>query len=1129
MDDTNIFDRIKNYSPAKQALLKKMLLKKKLENSTVEASIPKRKDLFSFPLSFAQERLWFLHKFSPNKSMYNMAGYAKVTGPMDIPLVEASFNFVINRHDVLRTRFSEDNGVPAAEIINDFKITLEKNDLRNKAEKNDNTYITSLLTKEAEKPFDLSTAPPIRFILFQLEDQSFIVLVVIHHIVSDGFSTNILFKESISYYNSKKENKELSMPDLSIQYADYAVWQKKRFRQEVLKNQMEYWKNRLNGCEQILRLPLDFPIESMLTNEGDRIPFTINKERTEKIKTESKNQGVTPFMFLLTAFKILLYRFTYQEDIIVGIPVFGRHNTETQSLIGCFINVLPIRSHITGEYSFSRLLLEIKKDTVEAYQNQDIPFEKLIDELHVKRDMSHSPLCQVTFSYEESPIKDISMSGVAIHFSEISTNTSRVELELELTEENDILTGWFNFCTHSFKKSSIQRMIEHFINIIDSVLKNPEVQIKEIHFLTNFEKDLFFSKNKDRYQFYPPGKCIHQVFEEQAQKNPHHHALVSGDRTMNYEELNKKANMLAHHLKKLGTGPEVKVAVFCPRSIEMIIGVLGILKAGGCYVPIDISNPVERIKYILNDVQADIILTTGNNLDSIEFDGRIIVLDTGWNEIEKYDSDNTTNDDLTPQNTAYIIYTSGSTGKPKGVMVSHYNVIRLFESTQQWFHFTDKDVWTLFHSLAFDFSVWEIWGALFYSGKLVIIPYWAARSLDKFYKILVDEKVTVLNQTPSAFKHLSALEETEMYDHSSLSLRYIVFGGEALDFASLASWVKRHGDNYPQLINMYGITETTVHVTYRRVTEKDINESKGSLIGIPLPDLTLYLLDIYNHHVPVGVAGEICVGGSGVARGYLNRPELTDQKFVKNVFETDTHSRLYKSGDSARYLENGDVEYLGRIDLQVKIRGYRIELGEIENVLLRYPMVRECVVMVHVDEIKGNYLVAYIIPQNTETIDSSDVRTFIAGQLPEYMIPSFFLTLEQFPLTINNKIDRKKLPVPTVEEPGEEYVGPRNKIEEVITAVWCEVLELEKIGVRNNFFEQGGHSLLATQVMSRIRRIFHLDIPLYNLFQSPTIESIAKILQSKETEAGQMEEIAALYQKICMMSDDELKQFMSEK
>ena len=644
---------------------------------------------------------------------------------------------------------------------------------------------------------------------------------------------------------------------------------------------------------------------------------------------------------------------------------------------------------------------------------------------------------------------------------------------------------------------SIAKMCEQFETLLQSLVANPQQSLAYQSILPQQELQQILGRNLTKVNF-PQDKCLHQLFEEQVERSPDAIAVTFEDRQLTYRELNDRANQLAHYLQSLGVGSEVLVGICVERSPDTVIGILGILKAGGAYVPLDPAYPQDRIAYSIADSKIEVLLTNQKHLaDLPEHQAQVVCCDRDWQKISSYSKENP-NSEVKPSNLAYVIYTSGTTGKPKGVLIEHHNVCRLFAATQPWYNFNSTDVWTMFHSYAFDFSVWELWGALLYGGKLVVVPYLVSRSPDRFYQLLIEEKVTVLNQTPSAFLQLIQVDERSL--SSQLNLRYVIFGGEALELQTLKPWFERHGDRDPQLVNMYGITETTVHVTYRPLTIADTNNS--SVIGCAIPDLEIYLLDKYLQPVPIGTVGEIYVGGAGLARGYLNRPELTQERFIKSPF--DSSQRLYKAGDLGRYASDGDIEYLGRIDNQVKIRGFRIELGEIEAVLAQHPGVRQNVVMVREDTPGNKRLVAYVVGQ-PELNTVEDLRKALKQKLPDYMIPASFVQLEAFPLTSNGKVDRRALPLPEeVVQNAEEIIAPRNELEQKLAKIWQDVLDKNTISVTANFFDLGGHSLLAVRLLTEIEQTFDTSLSLGTFLSAPTIADLAGVLSQEASSTSSL-------------------------
>ena len=723
------------------------------------------------------------------------------------------------------------------------------------------------------------------------------------------------------------------------------------------------------------------------------------------------------------------------------------------------------------------------------------------------------------------------MPGVAFEMLPSVAKTAKFDLTLNLEEGPSGLEGMIEYNTDLFDRETVHRMVNHLEQILEKVAEHPHLRLSEIPLLSDYENQLVvkeWNHQPDQYEF---DEAITVRFERIAEQYAAKVALKAGDESLTYSELNQRANRLAAYLVEQGVQTNQLIGINLNRSAEMVVSILAVLKAGAAYVPLDPTNPRERNEFILQDAKVALLITE-SGLSDLDLPGfcKPLIVDQLQAELQTFCGDNVDRV-VGGDHRAYVIYTSGTTGKPKGVLIPHSNVIRLFTATDQWFGFSDQDVWTLFHSFAFDFSVWELWGGLLYGGKVIIVPSQVAKSTEDFYQLVCDEAVTVLNQTPSAFTQFIRIDEyaREKADSQSaqLKLRYVVFGGEALDFAALQQWNQVHGLQQPQLINMYGITETTVHVTYHRITEIDLSR-RQSLIGRPIPDLDLYILDKHMNPVPIGVPGELYVGGQGLSHGYLHRHELTSERFTNNPFgnnverQSGLYERLYKTGDLGRYLANGVVEYLGRIDDQVKIRGYRIELGEIESTISLHPQIRESVVLAREDVPGDKRLVGYLLKDGE--VDLTELKGFLGKSLPDYMVPKAYVLLDAFPLTANGKVDKKALPEPDDSlHARNQFVAPRNDTEEALTQIWKEVLNLDQIGVTDNFFDLGGHSLLATQVVSRVRDHFNVDLPLSALFEEPTIENIALHLLQAELSSADDLEMADLLAEIEGLSEEDLK------
>ncbi|NEO34422.1 MAG: amino acid adenylation domain-containing protein, partial [Symploca sp. SIO3C6] len=1056
------------------------------------------------PLSYTQQRLWFLDQLEPNSALYNIPIALHLEGKLNVSALEQSLQEIIQRHEALRTNFITVNGKAIQIIHEETTWTISVIDLTHLSNKEQEIAAQKLTQQQEIQPFDLAKDSLIRATLVVLSETEHILVVCMHHIVSDGWSTGVFIQELTTLYKSYIQGQPSSLTPLPIQYADFALWQREWLQGEALQRQLSYWQNQLAEAPDLLSLPTDRPRPAVQTFIGTRHKFTLSLELTSKLAQLSQMQGVTLFMTLLAAFDILLYRYTGQEDILVGTPIANRNQSQLEGLIGFFVNTLVLRTNLEGDPSFSALLSRVRETAMDAYTHQGLPFEMLVEALQPERDLSYTPLFQVMFVLKNETLSDIEMSGLNVTSLRLKGQTSKFDLTLSMENSADGLVGVWEYSTDLFNASTIERMTGHFVTLLEGIVSNPQQPISQLPLLTEVEKQQLLIEWNDTQLNYPQNQCIHQLFEEQVEKTPKAVAVVFEDEQLTYYELNCRANQLAHYLQSLGVGSDVLVGLCVERSLEMVVALLGILKAGGAYVPLDPDYPTERLSFMLQDAQLSVIITQQQLLESLrQHQARVLCLDTDKETIAQHSQSNPKNT-ATANNLAYVIYTSGSTGKPKGVLVNHSNVLRLFAATDSWYHFNPQDVWTLFHSYAFDFSVWEVWGALLYGGKLVIVPYLVTRSPESFYQLLSQENVTVLNQTPSAFRQLIQAEQSAT-TVEQLKLRLVIFGGEALELNSLKPWFERYGDQKPQLVNMYGITETTVHVTYRPLSLADL-EGAASVIGRPIPDLQMYVLDEHLQPVPIGIPGEMYVGGAGVTRGYLHRRELTVERFISNPFTDNPQARLYKTGDLARYLPNGELEYLGRIDNQVKIRGFRIELGEIEALLSQHPEVWESVVLVREDEPGDKLLVAYAVPQSESSPTAAQLRQFLAAKLPAYMVPNAFVILESLPLTSNGKVNRRALPAPDNTRPELEnvFVAPSTTEEKILAAIWAKILGIEQVGIHDNFFALGGDSIRSIQVLSQAKEQ-GLIFSVQQLFQYQTIHELVQKLKTQEKDTRKLE------------------------
>ncbi|APR84357.1 Malonyl CoA-acyl carrier protein transacylase [Minicystis rosea] len=1020
------------------------------------------------PLSFSQERLWFLDQLDPGSAAYNVPIGMRLTGPLDPTALENALHALVRRHEVLRTTFATVSGKPVQVIHEEMPLHLATVDLTPLPEAERESVAHHEAEIEARRPFDLAVGPLFRARLFRISARDHVVLLTLHHIVSDAWTRGILSHEIAALYDAAVRGEPHALPDLPVQYADYAVWQRSFLSGAVEERLLDHWRAQLAGAPAAIELPTDRPRAPVPSGRGARHVVDLPSALARALADLGRRENATLFMTALAAFYVLLQRHTHQDDISVGTPVANRTRAETEGLLGFFVNTLVLRTVLSSELSFRDLVRRVRDVAIAGYAHQEMPFERLVNALAPDRDLSRTPLFQVMFTLQNEPLSPPSLSGLHIRPFGAAGGTAKFDLLLAMTQSPKALHTIFEYSTDLFDASTIERMMGHLRMLLESAVADPDRRLFDLPMLPDAERHLVLSLGSPAAFTRSARTTLPAWFERQVDATPDAPAASFEGRTSTYRELDARANQVAHHLKKLGVGPEVLVGLCVERSLDMLIGMLGILKAGGAYLPLDPEYPQDRLAFMIEDAKVPVVITQSRVAHVLPDHGaKRVLLDEDAPSIAAEPTSRPA-PSITPESLAYVIYTSGSTGKPKGAMVTHDNVAHLFEATDAWYRFGPSDVWTMFHSYAFDFSIWEIWGALLYGGRVVIVPFWVSRNPEAFYALLNAEGVTVLNQTPSAFRQLVRVDESMSPEtRAALRLRYVIFGGEALDLGDLRPWWDRHGDATPALVNMYGITETTVHVTYRPVRRADLERPWSSVIGRALPDLQIYILDAHRTPVPIGVTGEMYVGGAGVSRGYLDRPELTAERFLPNPFG---EGRLYKTGDLGRLLASGDIEYLGRIDHQVKIRGFRIELGEIEAVLDTHPAVRESVVLAREDEPGEKRLVAYLVLRAGAAPTIADLRAFVKHKLPDVMVPAAFVLLDALPLTDNGKVDRRALPAPEEGEraaTGTEYVAPEGRVEDALAAIWAAVLRLEKVSVRDNFFELGGDSILSIQIVTR--------------------------------------------------------------
>ena len=1092
---------IKEEIAAKKPEILDFLKAAKIPTNTVELEIiPVSRDQ-NLPLSFAQQRLWFLQQLSPDSHSYNLLDALWLEGNLNLLALEQSLSELIRRHEILRTTFPMVEGQPIQCIAPPSPVSLPLEDLQGLSKNEQTEHLQEIAIAFSLKPFNLAKESLVQFKLLKLGSQEYVLLLKMHHIIYDGWSLSIFFDELSQLYAAFVWGLPSPLPELSIQYADFAVWQRQWLTGEVLERQLNYWQKQLQDAPTILELPTDYPRPPIPSFRGDGQVFRLNQDLTQRLKRLSQESGATLFMTLLAAFFVLISRYSGQLDVLVGSPIANRNSSAIEKLMGFFANTLALRGDMSGNQSFLELLERVKQTTLSAYAHQDLPFEMLVEKLQLNRDLSHNPLIQVMFSLQNTPQSEASLSGLKMESLPLSVELkARFDLEVNFWEVSDRLESVWCYSTDLFAAPTINQMGQHFQNLLTAIAANPNMGIFELSMLSDEERYQLLSLWNETHTDYPSDKCIHQLFEEQVKRTPDAVAVVCSEQKLTYNELNCRANQLAHYLRKLGVKPEELVGICLERSLDMIVGLLAILKVGGAYVPIDPDYPQERISFMLQDTQVKIILTCESLQNSLPNHQAIVIcLDKDWPQINQTSQENL-NSAVSAANLAYVIYTSGSTGKPKGVEVIHRSVNRLLFGVN-YAHLDATQRFLQMAPIAFDASTFEIWGALLHGARCVIftedIP--TATSL----RNAIDKHgITILWLTAALFN--------KIIDDNSQALsgiKQLLIGGEALSVAH----VHKALETLPltQIINGYGPTESTTFTCCYPIPKQLEATIKSIPIGCPISNTQVYILDNYLQPVPIGVVGELHIAGAGLAKGYLNRPELTQEKFIPNPFEKDEvipptplnkggnePSKLYKTGDLARYLPDGNIEYVGRIDNQVKIRGFRIELGEIESVLSQNQAVQSSCVIVREDNPGEKQLVAYIVPKLGVKLTSGDLRQFLSDKLPGYMVPGAFVLLEFFPLTANGKIDRRALKAPSNTSDSDRFIEARNQLELKLVQIWSKVLKIDKISVHDNFFDLGGHSLLAPYLITQIKEQLGKEIAVTTLFQNPTIEQLATIIKT---------------------------------
>ncbi len=1070
-------------SEAKRILLEKYLQGNLPQPKAGEATIPRRTRINEAPLSFGQQQLWLLGQLIADTPVYNECVTLHLPGSLDVDAFKQSFHEIIRRHESWRTSFPQVDGQPVQRIQPSLTLPLSLVDLRYLPKIEREVEALRLATEDGRKPFDLAYGPLLRAMLIQLDDAEHRLYLTLHHIIFDGISVyQVFLSELHTLYEAFSTGKPSPLPELPIQYADFAIWQRKRLQENVLDKQLNYWKKQLEEAPAILELPTDRPRPLNPTYSGSTYPVTLSKPLTDALRALSRQEGCTLYMTMIAAFKTLLFHYTGQDDILVGTATGGRNHAEVQRLLGVFINMLVMRTHLTGDMSFRELLGRVREETFEAHAHQDVPFEYLVKELQPERGVGQNPFFQVLFMLE--PPVSVLPSGWTLTHMDVKTDTSKFDLSLILEDRSEGLVGFFEYSTDLFDTTTLERMAGHLRTILEGIMIAPEKRLAELPVLTETERQLMLVEWNSTSQAYPTYQCLHQLFEAQVERTPDAVAVTFEDRQLTYRELNSKANQLAHHLQSIGVKPEALVGICVERSLAMVVALLGVLKAGGAYVPLDPTYPQERLAFMLRDAQVSVLLSQSHLGASLpSHSARVFCLDTDWSSAAQQSDENPVST-VTRDNLAYVIYTSGSTGKPKGVAIAHRSPVAFTHWALSVFPPEDLAGVLAATSICFDLSIFEIFVTLSAGGTVIV-----AENILHLPNVSSSRRVTLLNTVPSAI--------AELVHNSGLpaSIRIVNLAGEPLH-NNLAQCIYQQ-NTVQRVFNLYGPSEDTTYSTYTLVERGGREEPS---IGRPIANTQTYILNPHLQPVPIGVVGELYIGGDGLAREYLNRPELTRERFIAHPFSRQPNARLYKTGDLARYQPDGNIEFIGRIDHQVKIRGFRVELGEIEEVLRQHPEVRETVVLAREDTPGDKRLVAYIVTKQGKSLAVTTLRSYLKDKLPHYMMPSTFMMLDALPLHPNGKINRRALPVPYPNQRTEEdtFIAPMTTVHHQLIQIWEELLDVQSIGLKDNFFSLGGHSLLAVRLVDRIEQVCGKKIPLATLFAGATVEHLADVIMGEE-------------------------------
>ncbi len=1034
------------------------------------------------PLSFAQQRLWFLDQLEPFSSAYHISAAVRLSGTLKLEALERSFAEITRRHEALRTVFKMRGGNAVQEILPAGKLRLEVVDLGQYAEEEQKQEVYRRATAEAAEPFDLNRGPLLRVKVLRLSESEHVLLLTMHHIISDGWSMAVLMQELVALYDVYSRGESSSLPELPIQYADYAVWQREWLQGEVLAEQRDYWLQQLRGAPAVLELPSDRARPKVQSYRGATAVFALSEELSERLKQVSREQGATLFITLLAAFQTLMSRYSGTDDVVVGSPIANRNRSEIEGLIGFFVNTLVLRARVKPDESFTELVTEVREVCLGAYAHQDVPFEQLVEELQPERSLSYQPLCQVLFALQNAPQEKREVAGLSFAPVEFESRSCRCDLTVSMSEVNGRLQALVEYSTDLFEAATISRMMGHFTNLLESIVTDPEQCVGELRMLDVEEERQVITEWNETRREYAREACIHELFAEQARRRPEAIAVIADGEQVSYGELDQRANRVARRLQTLGVGPEVVVGICVERSVAMVVGLLGILKAGGAYLPLDAEYPQERLEYMLSDADVKVLLTQRELRERLPVSDGIECLElSDWFASEAGEPESGAN----AETLCYVIYTSGSTGQPKGVAVPHRGVVRLVQESN-YVKLDEEQVVLQLAPVSFDASTFEIWGALLNGARLVVMAA-GQPSLAEIAQTMKRHEVTAMWLTAGLFQVMAA-EQLE----SLREVKQLLAGGDVLGVRAVQAVLDGESGERV-LINGYGPTENTTFSCCHVMRAGEIVVGESVPIGRPITNSTAYVLDKQLRPVPVGVRGELYLGGDGLARGYVGRAEMTAERFVPNPFSTSAGERLYRTGDVVRWNAEGVLEFVGRADHQVKVRGYRIELGEVEEALAGYEGVSESVVVVRAEGESDKRLVGYIVARAGAELEVSELRAYLETKLPAYMIPSVFVELMELPLTANGKVDRKALAAAELEfTQSRVYEAPRSEVEELLAGIWAEVLGVERVGIHDNFFELGGDSILSIQSIARANQA-GLQLSPKDLFEHQTVALLAAV------------------------------------